>query len=1406
MTNIEKIYKYVTDINSGKYPELFKQYKISGAGFGPKVKSGGSLNETSVIFYVEEKKNISDLDVSEIIPRHINAEGINVITDVVPSLSANTLTKCFTDSGKTMPLSAHYIRRRPLQGGISSINGAGNQIWGSGTPTDATLGLIVTDKSDGQVVLLSNNHVYGNNISHPFEHILNSFDEDYRELSFAPQRDITKLTVRNPGRYRKFLLVDLPATEGLALNGGNTGYSGDMVFQCGLLDGRFFDENGMRTGFYNFPVSAGPEINSYGANIFQDINDNIGHTKMVGYNGDKSFGFINPNAAYGSSSLLFPESYVDGAIATLTGYDLLDVNVSNQLLNFTEPGPYKFASKEEVLSLFDTSHVNHKSPLFRSGRRNGAVGKGPGGIGDGMPVACYNTVSEGVSASGSLSAAAYVPVLVGGRLGKVYYYPENIQIESNNTNPLDGGDSGSVLFACLSSTVPTASAWKCVGLNYAGNQSGIGTGFAIPIHLVVDKLNIAPWNGVIPTLTATSESITIKDDDVISSNLNSTVAQVSTTKYGQRYNLTNSRIKNTEDPAFGSLKFGNILMDPQNQDVFITDKRGLNTNFGRNIFSNSNGDVFAGTPLYYNKNLPLTNRLIKEYKYAYGAVTNSGGGIIFKNDNSNNLQVVDFLKTPFLTATDLNLSDDHLFWGKDVVYGSGFDTSLTARFNSTHGSTSALYTNGNLSASSPGSDWEKEPPLGWGEFNKSRTRYTDNYGHAEYKNLALNDFFHRKLGDFGTMDSDYLFLVSESLPYTSFINTTGMQMSAYDNWHNVNNLKIYPGQQTISVPDDAINFPNVISEPLGEKGSSKVFVFDVQNNFTLTQMLTAKFRPGVTFRPFGFERSQGVYKAPDGTLKYYYENPCLGHEKGLFRSAGDGLVDINNGGADGVFNYRNKDRLIKRNGEYLAFTGVSQVEVNKPVIGADKFYIDIHKVESNGKFTYHQQLTGSSVNMGGQSNQTSTRTEPASAIEFDNGARKLNYMFNPLQIINLEMSNDKLFVSLRNTGPINTGTIQVFTRGEDNLYTFTNHLTAPVVSSFDGFRQHCTQHIFENENKKICMNLSRDTFGRDAQVLGDYLFASQNVYRSDYDSTLPGSITLVPGGSSYIVPANFVTVTNLNNNTTVGLLTSNYNDVSQQFYGRDIYYGPSQTEKTHHIFFGVNGWTETDAYVDGLPSGQNVNPPYNKGYNCGLIRRNDTRSKIMRVSNLALYNLPLSVYDSGSRTLKIEIFTTAKSDLINKVQYFDLIELVENVPTITKRLSASYYKQDYQLAYLYDSPSKGLDYELFPTMNCSFDDNYFYFPKKNNIGNTIGANNLSAGKVSGIRNDGFGRIRLDDENYFKPISAYPHTSSSFIGNYNREIGAPVNSTSPGISSIDTYVLSSNQFPDFINYEGAPGLV
>ena len=83
--------------------------------------------------------------------------------------------------------------------------------------------------------------------------------------------------------------------------------------------------------------------------------------------------------------------------------------------------------------------------------------------------------------------------------------------------------------------------------------------------------------------------------------------------------------------------------------------------------------------------------------------------------------------------------------------------------------------------------------------------------------------------------------------------------------------------------------------------------------------------------------------------------------------------------------------------------------------------------------------------------------------------------------------------------------------------------------------------------------------------------------------------------------------------------------------------------KKHTIYFSqLNGWTETDAVNQEtkLPSGQNTVPPYNKAYNCGLIRRNDTKSKILRVSNLALYNLPLSVYNDADRGVKQAIFTT----------------------------------------------------------------------------------------------------------------------------------------------------------------------
>ncbi len=60
----------------------------------------------------------------------------------------------------------------------------------------------------------------------------------------------------------------------------------------------------------------------------------------------------------------------------------------------------------------------------------------------------------------------------------------------------DSGDSGTAVFALLSSTVPTASAWKFIGLVFAGPKpERDAKGKCINVQRIVNELDIEPWEG-----------------------------------------------------------------------------------------------------------------------------------------------------------------------------------------------------------------------------------------------------------------------------------------------------------------------------------------------------------------------------------------------------------------------------------------------------------------------------------------------------------------------------------------------------------------------------------------------------------------------------------------------------------------------------------------------------------------------------------------------------------------------------------------------------------------------------------------------------------------------------------------------------------------------------------------------
>ena len=185
--NIQNILKHIrkTDVS-----EIFPNTNAKAVGWGPKIKDGKETGEYALIVYVDKKQHISQLWEEQVVPSTYTAYDTDFTTDVqvqqlhehfnettlpkgqfVPLTTmqnaVNNITQpeleqqlaygdCNVISDTVEPVKSNRTRRRVLRAGCESIGG--NNKWGSYV---ATLGTFVLDKSDRQVVALSNNHVYG---------------------------------------------------------------------------------------------------------------------------------------------------------------------------------------------------------------------------------------------------------------------------------------------------------------------------------------------------------------------------------------------------------------------------------------------------------------------------------------------------------------------------------------------------------------------------------------------------------------------------------------------------------------------------------------------------------------------------------------------------------------------------------------------------------------------------------------------------------------------------------------------------------------------------------------------------------------------------------------------------------------------------------------------------------------------------------------------------------------------------------------------------------------------------------------------------------------------------------------------------------------------------------------------
>jgi len=164
--------------------------------------------------------------------------------------------------------------------------------------------------------------------------------------------------------------------------------------------------------------------------------------------------------------------------------NLLDNNSCNYI-GFNKTGGAAFASTEEINSL--TSNT----PLFKTGAGTGPMGFNVQGL------SCYDLRFEGFYDFISVEGANYIN-------GLTFSLSTSNNTSSFALSTLEG-DSGSMLWALLSSNISTASAWKIVGQVFAySNEADPILCYASRIDNIQKALKISPWDGNNIAYTPTS--------------------------------------------------------------------------------------------------------------------------------------------------------------------------------------------------------------------------------------------------------------------------------------------------------------------------------------------------------------------------------------------------------------------------------------------------------------------------------------------------------------------------------------------------------------------------------------------------------------------------------------------------------------------------------------------------------------------------------------------------------------------------------------------------------------------------------------------------------------------------------------------------------------------------------------
>ena len=274
---------------------------------------------------------------------------------------------------------------------------------------------------------------------------------------------------------------------GFPLNGGGAPWmnTNTLAITCIQPALDTFNPYGASSGDPNDP---GNRADTWATYISGATIDNIGTCKRTVVIGNEGNDEIYRRPLNSINGFPIIKASCDAAIVQLSSYNLISEESVN-ILHFEQTGPYSFATDIEIDSLLDPSSLNFGSPIFRSGRTCGPIGY------------------PGYSSSCSLSTYQFGTELVGTYNGHLGNFTNSFRFRGTSIAGR-GGDSGSCVLALLSSNVPSASAWKVIGLLFAGPnhfQYSIGC----RITSIVRDLDITSWDGKMPTLKP-SRSITLQ--------------------------------------------------------------------------------------------------------------------------------------------------------------------------------------------------------------------------------------------------------------------------------------------------------------------------------------------------------------------------------------------------------------------------------------------------------------------------------------------------------------------------------------------------------------------------------------------------------------------------------------------------------------------------------------------------------------------------------------------------------------------------------------------------------------------------------------------------------------------------------------------------------------------------------